>query len=213
MSTGSKCPSTPHSRAVYHPHHSAEETEAWTGTWRKGVLGGTWRMLPPPARCSRTKPAPKCFSERVRGCQSRCTRRLARHRALRRAINHPRPSRAPTGSICILLTPARSPHPPSWPANHQPSWEGADKMPHFSLWPLCSSATKVPAVGCFPRPCQWLTRPGTVGRAAPGACGTVPSATTPTLSPSTSGQPLLGPESKKALALTSVNAAWLVLAL
>lgn len=63
-------------------------------------------MLPPPTRCSQTKPAPKCFSERVRGCQSRCTRRLARHRALRRAINHPQSSRAPTRSICILLTPA-----------------------------------------------------------------------------------------------------------
>lgn len=117
MSTGSECPSTPHSRAVYHPQHSAEETEAWTGTWRKGVLGGTWRMLPPPARRSRTEPAPKCFSERVRGCQSRCTRRLARHGALRGPLitrGPPEPPPAPSASCRHLLgLPTLPPGPPT----------------------------------------------------------------------------------------------------
>lgn len=92
------------------------------------VEGGSPRrdvqMLPPPARCSQTKPGPKCLSECVRGCQSRCSRRPARHKGTEEGpLITLQPSRAPTCSICIPPTPCLV-LPPSLLARQPPTQLG-----------------------------------------------------------------------------------------
>lgn len=114
-----------------------------------------------------TKPGPQCFPER-----ERLPARLLSEAGQAQGTGEgplitPQPSRAAARSICVPPT-ARLGRPPrSWPANHPPSWEGADKMPHFPLGPLCSSAREGPA-GAAHTLGQRLTEGGTRGRGPAG---------------------------------------------
>lgn len=120
-----------------------------------GVLGETWQTLSPPAQCSQMKPGPKCFRVHVTGCQSCCTRRLARHKGTQEGpLITPAALRAHTRSIYILMTPCFGPRTlPHSPPTTSPAGNELIRCPTFPSGHFAAQHGKVPA-GCFPHLCQ-----------------------------------------------------------
>lgn len=136
-------------RGGFLPPTSCGREDGSPGTYaeKESPERGSERSHPQPSVAERSQDQSALL--RARGADRHCTQESGQAQGhFRKAMNH---AHSPTGS---LRSPRPAPtashqHPPwvstplSWPVNYPTGWEGADTMPHFSLWPLSSSSRRV----------------------------------------------------------------------